>query len=496
MTTGDQFAQLPRRQGVPRLQCRHHAPAQTRAYHSHETLGRGAQVVGKIDREPGKGQEAMLQLIIGSEYYRRGLRQCPGGHALGKVPTNETITGDRQVAHGPEWHRAGTGYRALGGADTTDHLPGAHAAQPHILIIHQKLQQQCLLAAQIGHRRRPPGGQTVSIERKAQSGQLRFPFLHGHIALQVTLEHPDLLHMVEQPLPGIGRRRRGCPQQYRSADPRLEQFDTLGYRRLGQAKRSGSSLEPALLHHGRQGLQQFVVQHQITLYPISNIDFPYTGARARLPAHPFGVLALSYYTSFFNGLLVAAGLIMAIGAQNAFVLGQSLKREHHLSVALICMLCDAILITAGVFGLATLIEQHPLVMEIARWGGILFLLGYALLAIRRALGEQTLESEAAVQPRRTRQAVILATLAITLLNPHVYLDTVILIGSVGAQQSWPIWFAAGAASASMLWFFSLAIGGARLAPLLSRPVTWRVIDLLVAAMMLRVAWTLAAPVWS
>src|SRR5690606_25819040 len=94
MTTGDQFAQLPRRQGLPRLQCRHHAPAQTRAYHSHETLGRGAQVVGKIDREPGKGQEAMLQLIIGSEYYRRGLRQCPGGHALGKVPTNETITGD------------------------------------------------------------------------------------------------------------------------------------------------------------------------------------------------------------------------------------------------------------------------------------------------------------------------------------------------------------------------------------------------------------------
>src|SRR5690606_40693491 len=92
----------------------------------------------------------------------------------------------------------------------------------------------------------------------------------------------------------------------------------------------------------------------------------------------------------------------------------------------------------------------------------------SLLAIRRALGEQTLQSEAAVQPRRTRQAVILATLAITLLNPHVYLDTVILIGSVGAQQSWPIWFAAGAASASMLWFFSLAIGGARLAPLLSQ----------------------------
>lgn len=205
---------------------------------------------------------------------------------------------------------------------------------------------------------------------------------------------------------------------------------------------------------------------------------------------------MPYYTSYLNGLLVATGLIMAIGAQNAFVLAQSLKREHHLSVALVCMTCDAILITAGVFGLATLLQQQPLAMEITRWGGIVFLLSYALLAIRRALGEQALETSTVAQPQRTRRTVLLATLAITLLNPHVYLDTVVLIGSVGAQQSWPIWFAAGAASASMLWFFSLAIGGARLAPLLSRPATWRVMDLLVAAMMLRVAWTLAAPVWS
>ena len=204
---------------------------------------------------------------------------------------------------------------------------------------------------------------------------------------------------------------------------------------------------------------------------------------------------MSYFSSYLNGLLVALGLIMAIGAQNAFVLAQSLRREHHLSVAMICMTCDAILIAAGVFGLAALLQQYPLAMEITRWAGILFLVGYALLAMRRSFANQSLAVGAAQRPMRTRRVVMLATLAITLLNPHVYLDTMVLIGSVGAQQSWPVWFVAGAASASMLWFFSLALGAAKLAPVLSRPLTWRLIDLLVAGMMLKVAWTLAAPVF-
>jgi len=204
---------------------------------------------------------------------------------------------------------------------------------------------------------------------------------------------------------------------------------------------------------------------------------------------------LNYYSSYVNGLLVALGLIMAIGAQNAFVLAQSLRREHHVSVALVCMTCDAILITAGVFGLATLLQQYPMAMEVTRWSGVLFLLGYALLALRRAFADQSLVAGTAERPLRARRAVLLTTLAITLLNPHVYLDTMVLIGSVGAQQSWPVWFVAGAASASILWFFSLALGAARLAPLLQRPATWRIIDLLVAAMMLKVAWTLASPLF-
>lgn len=203
---------------------------------------------------------------------------------------------------------------------------------------------------------------------------------------------------------------------------------------------------------------------------------------------------MNYYSSYLNGLLVALGLIMAIGAQNAFVLAQSLRREHHLSVALVCMTCDALLITAGVFGLAALLQQYPLAMEVTRWGGVLFLVGYSLLAIRRAFADQSLIAGAAERPMRARRAVVLATLAITLLNPHVYLDTMVLIGSIGAQQSWPAWFVAGAASASIFWFFSLAFGAARLAPVLKRPITWRLIDLMVAVMMLKVAWTLVWPV--
>ncbi|MBQ0744678.1 MAG: amino acid transporter [Pseudomonas sp.] len=194
-------------------------------------------------------------------------------------------------------------------------------------------------------------------------------------------------------------------------------------------------------------------------------------------------------STYFTGLFVATGLIIAIGAQNAFVLGQSLKREHHLSAAILCMSCDAVLIVAGTFGLGALLQEHSLLLEITRWGGVLFLLSYAALALRRASKPTALNVD--VQPPRTRRAVILATLAVTLLNPHVYLDTVVLIGSIGAQQQLPGIFALGAVSGSILWFTALALGGAWLAPWLSRPYTWKLIDVGVACMMLSVAWGLA-----
>ena len=195
------------------------------------------------------------------------------------------------------------------------------------------------------------------------------------------------------------------------------------------------------------------------------------------------------WQSYSNGLLIAAGLIIALGAQNAFVLAQSLRREHHVPVALLCVICDALLVTAGGFGLAALLTQSPLLLGVARWGGAAFLLWYGAQAMLRASRPQALQQTESSLPR-SRNAVLLAALAVTLLNPHVYLDTVLLIGSLGAQQSVPGAYALGAASASLLWFMCLAFGAASLAPWLARPNTWRFIDLGVAVMMFSIAWQL------
>ncbi|RRV25123.1 LysE/ArgO family amino acid transporter [Stutzerimonas nitrititolerans] len=191
------------------------------------------------------------------------------------------------------------------------------------------------------------------------------------------------------------------------------------------------------------------------------------------------------WQSYFNGLLVTAGLIMAIGAQNAFVLAQSLRREHHLPVALLCICSDILLVSLGVFGLAAIIAESPVLLQITRWGGVAFLLWYGTLALRRAVRPGVLREEIAAS--RSLRSVLLAALAVTFLNPHVYLDTVLLIGSLGAQQPEPGAYTVGAASASALWFLLLALGGAWLAPWLARPLTWRLIDLGVACMMFAIA---------
>ncbi|MCY1398727.1 Arginine exporter protein ArgO [compost metagenome] len=192
------------------------------------------------------------------------------------------------------------------------------------------------------------------------------------------------------------------------------------------------------------------------------------------------------WQSYLNGLLVAFGLIMAIGTQNAFVLAQSLRREHHLPVAALCVFCDAVLVALGVFGLATILAKNPTLLAVARWGGAVFLIWYGSQALRRACSKQSL-AQGEGKGQKSRRAVLLSALAVTLLNPHVYLDTVLLIGSLGAQQSVPGAYVMGAASASLLWFFTLALGAAWLAPWLARPSTWRMLDLMVAAMMFGVA---------
>ncbi|MFD1216723.1 LysE/ArgO family amino acid transporter [Microbulbifer celer] len=190
--------------------------------------------------------------------------------------------------------------------------------------------------------------------------------------------------------------------------------------------------------------------------------------------------------SYFNGLMLGAGLIIAIGAQNAFLLAQGVRREYHFQVAALCALCDAVLVCAGVFGLAALLAESPLLISLARWGGAVFLTWYGIQAVTRALQPQGLENRTE-QRARSLASVLLMALAVTLLNPHVYLDTVLLIGSLGAQQVEPGAYALGAVSASLAWFFGLAFGAAWLSPWLARPSVWRFIDLGIAAMMLSIA---------
>ncbi len=199
--------------------------------------------------------------------------------------------------------------------------------------------------------------------------------------------------------------------------------------------------------------------------------------------------------SLLQGFGLGAGLIIAIGAQNAFVLRQGLKRQHLFVTASISTLCDAILILLGVGGLGAVIASVPALTIIATWGGALFLLFFGLRSFRSAMVKSALDADkASTQPVRPGGA-ILAVLAFSLLNPHVYLDTVVLVGSVGAhyQANERVFFALGAMLASCAWFFGLAYGAAWLAPLFQRPLAWRILDSIVGCIM----WTIAASlIWT
>ncbi|WP_158865169.1 LysE/ArgO family amino acid transporter [Leifsonia sp. AG29] len=191
--------------------------------------------------------------------------------------------------------------------------------------------------------------------------------------------------------------------------------------------------------------------------------------------------------TFLTGLGSGASLIVAIGAQNAFVLRQGLRRSHVLPIVVICVLSDAVLIAAGVAGIGVLVKQAPLALEIVRWAGFAFLLGYAVFAARRALRPESLQTAGAVAG--SLAAAIATCLAITWLNPHVYLDTVLLLGSLSASHGDPgRWvFGLGAATASLLWFSLLGFGARLAAPVFAKPVAWRVLDAGIAVLMVVLA---------
>ena len=207
----------------------------------------------------------------------------------------------------------------------------------------------------------------------------------------------------------------------------------------------------------------------------SNVDAP------TVAPDPLVVLA---------GLGFGLSLIVAIGAQNAYVLRQGLRGEHVALVVAVCVVSDVALIAAGVAGAGALVDRAPGVLTWIRLGGAAFLLAYAVLAARRALRPSGLDA-APAGASTGRGRVLVTVLALTWLNPHVYLDTVVLLGTVAAShgdQRW--WFAAGAMGASTAWFVGLGRGAARLRPLFARPRSWRILDGLIAVVMATLAFTL------
>ncbi|PQJ61915.1 LysE/ArgO family amino acid transporter [Photobacterium angustum] len=194
-----------------------------------------------------------------------------------------------------------------------------------------------------------------------------------------------------------------------------------------------------------------------------------------------------------QGFGLGASMIIPIGAQNAYVLNQGIKRNHHLTTATICSLLDTLFISLGIFGGGAILAQHDMLLTSVTLGGIAFLTFYGLLSLKSAFKKPNADEQNGEVVARGRRAVILGALAVTVLNPHLYLDTVVILGSLGGQFEGNdrIAFAVGTIMASFVWFYSLSLGAAKLGPVLSQPKVKKGIDLLVAAMMFTIAIILA-----
>jgi len=199
--------------------------------------------------------------------------------------------------------------------------------------------------------------------------------------------------------------------------------------------------------------------------------------------------------AFAAGMGLGASLIIAIGAQNAYVLRQGLRREHVGQSVAICICIDVLLIALGVGGMGALLGQMPRLLNLIRWAGVLFLLAYGARALRAAW-RGTGHLEASTDATQTAGAAALTVLALSVLNPHVYLDTVVLLGAIGASRGWPgsFWFAAGAMCASTIWFTVLGYGARLLIPIFSRDIACRVLDIVIVVVMWAIALSLALQV--
>lgn len=190
------------------------------------------------------------------------------------------------------------------------------------------------------------------------------------------------------------------------------------------------------------------------------------------------------------GLLTGFSLIIAIGAQNAFVIRQGLRREHILLIVLICAISDAALILVGTGGLGRIIQGNQIALEIIRWFGVAYLTWFGLRSLRSAFKSQSLQVGEVLQARAGD--VARSALALTFLNPHVYLDTVILLGSVANQFESDRWFfALGACLASIIWFTTIGFGARSASRFMSKPIFWKILDSIIALVMFSIAITLA-----
>ena len=194
--------------------------------------------------------------------------------------------------------------------------------------------------------------------------------------------------------------------------------------------------------------------------------------------------------AFIPGFFVSLSLIVAIGAQNAFIIRQSLTRKHVFTVVAICAIADASLIALGIAGLGAAISSLPWLLEIIRWFGVAYLGWFGIRSFRSALKTQAMDTS--VGESASLKSVVLSLLGFTFLNPHVYLDTVILVGSVANQfdeNKW--WFGAGAMFASLVWFSAIGYGSRAASKWMTKPIFWKVLDFAIAAVMFSVALTLA-----
>ena len=203
------------------------------------------------------------------------------------------------------------------------------------------------------------------------------------------------------------------------------------------------------------------------------------------------------FSIFLEGLALGAGLIIAIGAQNAFVIRQGIRGEHVFAVASACMLVDILLITVGAAGVGTLIAQDPVIRASAAFGGGVFLIGFGLLSIRRAwlaTSNTWDEAEASIKPGSGRLArnAVLTVLGLSLLNPHVYLDTVVLLGGLAGQYDGMarVWFAVGAMTASVFWFYGIGYAAIRVAPFFRTQRGTRLMEGTIACIMFALAFNL------